>query len=137
MNIVCVFLVFDSVHHLPPTPSINCSRSAPTMRLRLSYISLSLSFLRKAKTGEIVRMRKLISTITCLVRLVYVILGVSLSYGLKIVHLVHALHEKFEKFLNLEGFLEKSLKIKHVLKSTGKSCKCLEKSLNSPIFCRN
>ena len=27
---------------------------------------------------------------------------------------------RLEKYLNLEGFLEKSLKIKHVLKSTGK-----------------
>ena len=43
---------------------------------------------------------------------------------------------RLEKYLNLEGFLEKSLKIKYALKSTGKSLKCLEKSLNSPIFCR-
>ena len=42
----------------------------------------------------------------------------------------------FEKYLNLESFLEKSLKIKSVLKSTGKSLKSLEKSLNSTIFCR-
>ena len=42
-----------------------------------------------------------------------------------------------EKYFNLEGFLEKSLKIKYALKSTGKSCKGLEKSLNSSIFCRN
>ena len=41
-----------------------------------------------------------------------------------------------EKYLNLEGFLEKSLKIKYALKSTGKSLKSLEKSLNSTIFCR-
>ena len=41
-----------------------------------------------------------------------------------------------EENLNLEGFLEKSLKIKLALKSTGKSLKCLEKSLNSAIFCR-
>ena len=41
-----------------------------------------------------------------------------------------------EKYLNLEGFLEKSLKIKYALKSAGKSLKCLEKSLNSSIFCR-
>ena len=41
-----------------------------------------------------------------------------------------------EKYLNLEGFLEKSLKIKSALKSTGKSLKSLEKSLNSTIFCR-
>ena len=39
-------------------------------------------------------------------------------------------------YLNLEGFLEKSLKIKYALKSTGKSLKSLEKSLNSTIFCR-
>ena len=41
-----------------------------------------------------------------------------------------------EKYLNLEGFLEKSLKIKSALKSTGKSLKSLENSLNSTIFCR-
>ena len=41
---------------------------------------------------------------------------------------------RLEKYLNLEGFLEKSLKIKYALKSTGKSLKCLEKSLNSYIF---
>ena len=40
------------------------------------------------------------------------------------------------KYLNLEGFLEKSLKIESALKSTGKSLKNLEKSLNSTIFCR-
>ena len=40
---------------------------------------------------------------------------------------------RLEKYLNLEGFLEKSLKIKYALKSTGKSCKGLESS----IFCRN
>ena len=45
--------------------------------------------------------------------------------------------QRLEKFLNLKGFLEKSLKIRYVLKSTGKSCKCFEKSLNSSIFCRN
>ena len=39
-----------------------------------------------------------------------------------------------EKYLNLKGYLEKSLKIKCILKSTGKSLKSLEKSLNS-IFC--
>ena len=43
---------------------------------------------------------------------------------------------RLEKYLNLEGFLEKSLKIKSVLKSTGKSLKNLEKTLNSTIFCR-
>ena len=47
----------------------------------------------------------------------------------------HGLH-RLEKYLNLEGFLEKSLKIKSALKSTGKSLKSLEKSLNSTIFCR-
>ena len=43
---------------------------------------------------------------------------------------------RLEKYLNLEGFLEKSLKIKFALKSTGKSPKSLEKSSNSFIFCR-
>ena len=43
---------------------------------------------------------------------------------------------RLEKYLNSEGFLEKSLKIKSALKSTGKSLKGLEKSLNSSIFCR-
>ena len=43
---------------------------------------------------------------------------------------------RLEKYLNLEGFLEKSLKSKSALKSTGKSLKSLEKSLNSTIFCR-
>ena len=38
---------------------------------------------------------------------------------------------RLEKFLNLEGFLEKSLKIKSALKSTGGSLNSLEKSLNS------
>ena len=52
------------------------------------------------------------------------------------------LHETFqgshrlEKYLILEGFLEKSLKNKSALKSTGKLFKSLEKSLNSTIFCR-
>ena len=44
---------------------------------------------------------------------------------------------RLEKYLNSEGFLEKSLKIKYALKSTGKTHKDLEKSLNSFIFCRN
>ena len=44
---------------------------------------------------------------------------------------------RLEKYLNLEGFLEKPLKIKYALKSTGKSLKCLEKSLNYSIFCRD
>ena len=43
---------------------------------------------------------------------------------------------RLEKYLNLEGFLEKSLKIKSALKSNGKPLKSLEKSLNSTIFCR-
>ena len=43
---------------------------------------------------------------------------------------------RLEKYLNLEGFLEKSLKTKSALKSTGKSLKSLEKSLNFSIFCR-
>ena len=43
---------------------------------------------------------------------------------------------RLEKYLNLEGFLEKSLKIKSALKSTGKLLKSPEKSLNSTIFCR-
>ena len=43
---------------------------------------------------------------------------------------------RLEKYLNLEGFLEMSLKIKSALKSIGKSLKGLEKSLNSSIFCR-
>ena len=41
---------------------------------------------------------------------------------------------RLEKYLNLEGFLEKSLKIKSALKNTGKSPKSLEKSLNSTVF---
>ena len=45
-------------------------------------------------------------------------------------------HLLFLKYLNLEGFLERSLKIKSALKSTGKSLKSLEKSLNSTILCR-
>ena len=43
---------------------------------------------------------------------------------------------RLEKYFNLEGFLEKSLKVKSALKSTGKSLKSLEKPLNSTIFCR-
>ena len=41
-----------------------------------------------------------------------------------------------EKHLNLEGFLENSLKIKSALKCNGKSLKGLEKSSTSTIFCR-
>ena len=45
---------------------------------------------------------------------------------------------RLKKYMNFEGFLEKSLKIKSVLKSTGKSLKILKslKNLNSTIFCR-
>ena len=43
---------------------------------------------------------------------------------------------RLEKYLNSEGSLEKSLKIESALKSTGKSLKNIEKSLNSTIFCR-
>ena len=43
---------------------------------------------------------------------------------------------RLEKYLNLEGFLEKSLKIKYALKSTGKP-KVFGKSLNYSIFGRN
>ena len=53
-------------------------------------------------------------------------------YFVKVVQGSHWL----EKYLNLEGFLEKSLKIKSALKSTGKSFKSLEKSLNFSIICR-
>ena len=47
---------------------------------------------------------------------------------------VQGMH-RLEKYLNLEGLLEKSLNIKSDLKSTGKSLKCLdhEKLLNSTI----
>ena len=41
-----------------------------------------------------------------------------------------------EKYLNIEGFLEKSLKTKYALKSTLESLQGLEKSLNFIIFCR-
>ena len=50
-------------------------------------------------------------------------------------YLIQGSH-RLEKYLNLEGFLEKSLKIKSALKSTGKSLKGIKKSLNSSIFCR-
>ena len=42
---------------------------------------------------------------------------------------------RLDNYLNLEGFLEKPLKIISALKNTGKSLKSLEKSLNSTIFC--
>ena len=41
---------------------------------------------------------------------------------------------RLENYLNLEGFLEKSFKIKSALKSTGKLLKSLEKSLNLVLF---
>ena len=43
--------------------------------------------------------------------------------------MVHQGSHRLEKYLNLEGFLEKSLKIKSALKSTGKSLKSLESPL--------
>ena len=46
---------------------------------------------------------------------------------------------RLEKYLNIEGFLKKSLKTKTALKSTGESLQGLEspwKSLNFTIFCR-
>ena len=43
---------------------------------------------------------------------------------------------RLEKYLNLKDFIEMSLKIRYALKSTGKSFKGLEKSLNSSIICR-
>ena len=54
---------------------------------------------------------------------------------MKILNMVIQGSHRLEKYLNLEGFLKKSLKIKSALKSTGKSLKVLEKSLNSSIFC--
>ena len=53
-----------------------------------------------------------------------------------ILHRLQGLH-RLEKYMNLEGFLEKSLKMKYALKSTGKLHNNLEKSLNSSIFCMN
>ena len=41
-----------------------------------------------------------------------------------------------EKYFNVEGFLENSLKIKSALKCTGKSLKSLEKSPTFTFFCR-
>ena len=49
----------------------------------------------------------------------------------KIMHLFQFGLPTIEKYLNLEDILEKSLKIKSVLKSTGKSLKI---TLNSTIF---
>ena len=66
----------------------------------------------------------------CLLRLV-----AQIKFSRKISdYSIQGLH-RHEKYLNLEGFLEESLKIKCALKSTGKSLKGLEKFLNS-ISCR-
>ena len=46
----------------------------------------------------------------------------------------HQGSHRLDKYLNIEGFLEKYLKIKFALKSTGKSLKGLENSLNSTIY---
>ena len=46
---------------------------------------------------------------------------------LKKVEILYQGSHRLEKYLNLEGFLGKSLKIKYNLKSTGKSLKGLEK----------
>ena len=48
---------------------------------------------------------------------------------------IHQGWQRLDKYLNLDGFLKKSLEIKSALKNTGKSLKGLEKSLNSSIFC--
>ena len=66
---------------------------------------------------------------------VFYIYFLKLASAVNFFLLLQGLH-RLEKYLNLEGFLEKSLKIKFALKSTGKSPKSLEKSLNSTIFCR-
>ena len=44
---------------------------------------------------------------------------------------------RLEKYLNIQDCLEKSLKIKFALQSTGKALKGLEKSLNFTIFRSN
>ena len=53
-----------------------------------------------------------------------------LCYSLEASHYVVVLiwKHRLEKYLNLEGFLEKSLKMKYALKSTGKLLKSLGKS---------
>ena len=43
---------------------------------------------------------------------------------------------RLEKYLNIQDYLEKSLKIKFALKSTGETLKGLEKSLNFTIYRR-
>ena len=63
-------------------------------------------------------------------------ISVILLFNLAILQSKQGPH-RLEKYLNLESCLEKSLKIKYALKSTGKLHKGLEKSLNSSIFCRN
>ena len=50
-------------------------------------------------------------------------------------HLIQGSH-MLEKYLNIQNCLEKSLKIKFALKSTGKILKGLEKSLNFTIYRR-
>ena len=57
-------------------------------------------------------------------------------YGSKLIAAVITGLAQAWKVLDLESFLEKSLKIEPALKSTGNSLKSLEKSLNSTIFCR-
>ena len=59
----------------------------------------------------------------------------SVSFGFLSKKLGSQGSHRLEKYLNLEDFLEK-LKIKSALKSTGKSLKSLEKSLNYTIFCK-
>ena len=58
-------------------------------------------------------------------------------YAMKQTHVILIFQgsHRLEKYLNLEGFLEKFLKINSALKSTGKSLVSLEKSLNSTILC--
>ena len=59
--------------------------------------------------------------------------GLNTVFAMIVSSILQGLH-MLEKSLNLEGFLKESLKIKYALKSTGKSLKGLEKSLNS-ILC--
>ena len=58
--------------------------------------------------------------------------NVNLNLPLFSKNMIQGLH-RLEKYLNFEGFLETSLKIKAALKSTGKSLKSLGKSVNSTI----
>ena len=53
----------------------------------------------------------------------------------EILMLIQGLH-RLEKYLNIQECLEKSLKIKFALKSTGKTLKGLENSLNFTIYRR-